>query len=245
MRPSIPWFLLVAALCTTAHAAAIPDYPFVYVRGEAQARVPPDVADVSFTVLAEGSDATLAVQTVESRVKEILEILHSADVRDNRIDASGLTKEAVTTDDSEGKPIVIRGYRVSRQFSARIVGLKNWPDIATHLLELQNVTDLQVTFGRSDARDIEVTLLDKAAKDAQEQARRLAMSFGQHAGPVMALSQLQFSDIGPTFGMGSEEGGSVAAPEAMMVTGERRDSALFIPHSIELSVEVYALVKLQ
>ena len=245
MRPSITCFLLLAALSTSAHAAAIPDYPFVYVRGEAEARIPPNVADASFTVLAEGSDATRAEQTVESRVKEILKILHSAGVKDDRIDASGLMKEAVTTDDSGDKPIVIRGYRVSRQLSARIVDLKNWPDVASRLLALQNITDLQVTFGRSDAKGIEASLLDKAAKDAQQRAQRLAMSFGQHAGPVMALSQSQFSDIGPTFGMGPDESDGVAAPEAVMVTGERRDSALFIPHSIELSVEVHALVKLQ
>jgi hypothetical protein len=61
----------------------------------------------------------------------------------------------------------------------------------------------------------------------------------------MALSQSQFSDIGPTFGMGFGGGEAGAAPEAVMVTGERRDSGLFVPHSIELSVDVYALVKLQ
>lgn len=245
MRKSIPWLLLAAALLTTARAATIPDYPFVYVKGEAQASVPPDLADVSFSVLAEGPDAASGERIVESRVNDILKILHTAGVTDERMDVSGLTKEAVTTDDSENKLIVIRGYRISRQFSVKIVGLKNWPQIAAHLLQLQNVTDVQVTFGRSDAKRIEAGLLDEAAKDARQRAQRLALSFGQHAGPVMALSQLQFSDMGTTFGMGTGEGGGFAAPAAVMVTGERRDSALFIPRSIELSVDVYAIVKLQ
>lgn len=45
--------------------------------------------------------------------------------------------------------------------------------------------------------------------------------------------------------MGTGEGGGFAAPAAVMVTGEHRDSAFFIPRSIELSVNVYAIVKLQ
>lgn len=234
--------LLSAAALTTADAAAIPDYPFVYVTGEAQTRVSPNVADASFSVLAEDPDAGRADQTVQSRVSEVLKLLHAAGVSDNSIDASGLTKETVTADESEKKPIVIRGYKVSRQFSVKVVDLKNWPEIASQLLELENITDLEVTFGRSDAKSIEAGLLDKAAKDARERAQHLAASFGQHAGQVMAISQSQFEDLGPTFGMG---GGGVSAPmEEVAVTGARRD-ATFTPQSIELSVEVHALVKLQ
>lgn len=246
VRSSIPWILLSVGLAATAHAATIPDYPFVYVTGEAQARVSPDVADASFSVLAEGPNAALAEQTVENRVNEVLKILHTAGVSDSRIDASGITKEALTSDESENKPVVIRGYKVSRQLSIKVIDLKSWPEIASHLLESQNITDIQVTFGRADAKSIKATLVEKAAKDARERAEHLATSFGRHAGAVMALSQSQFANIGPTFGMGSEESTGVAAPvEEMVVTTERHGSALLTPHSIELSVEVYALVKLQ
>lgn len=246
MRRNILWYALAATLLTTAHAATIPDYPFVYVTGEAEVKVPPDVADATLSVLAEDPNAAVAEQTVESGVNGVLKLLRAAGVSDSRIDASGISKEVVTTDETENKPIVIRGYKVSRQFSVRITDLKKWPEIATRLLELQNVTDVEVTFGRSDAKRIDATLVGKAAMDAQERAQRLAKSFGQHAGAVMALSQSPFSNIGPTFGMGSEEGGdSAGAPVMEMVVTGRRGSSLLIPDSIELSVEVHALVKLQ
>ena len=241
MRPIVP-SLLLTALVATAHAAAIPGYPFVYVTGEAQATVPPDVADASFSVLAEDPKSAIAEQVVERRVSDVLKLLHAAGVSDDRIDASGITKEAVAADESGTKPVIIRGYKISRQFSVRVTDLKKWPELVTSLLELQDITDLQVTFGRSDAKSIEATLVDKAAKDARERARRLAMSFGRRAGAVMAISQSQFADIGPTFGMGPEEGGAL---QDVMVTGERRGPALLVPHSVELSAEVHALVKLQ
>lgn len=246
MRLSIPWLLSITALVATANAATIPDYPFVYVTGEAQTRVPPDVADISFSVLAESQDAAVAGHTVEGRVAEILRVLHSIGLSNDRIDVSGLTKEAVTSDYSQDKPAVIRGYKVSRDFSTKITDLTKWPEIAARLLEAQNITDVQVTFGRSDAKRIDAALLEKAAKDARERAQRLAISFGRHAGVVMALSQSPFGTLGPSFGMGSEESGGAAAPvEEAVVTGVHRDAALFIPHSIELTAEVHALVKLQ
>lgn len=238
------WLLPIVPLLATAHAATIPDYPFVYVTGEARTKLAPDVADATFTVLAEGRDAAVAEHTVESRVADVLNVLHAAGVTDERIDASSLTKEAVTSDDSERKPTVIRGYKVSRQLSTRITDLGKWPAIATHLLGAQNITDLQVTFGRSDEKSIDAKLVAKAAQDARDRARRLAASSGLHAGAVMALSQSPFGTVGPSFGMGFQDG--AAAPlEEIMVTGARRDAALFIPHSIELTVEVHALVKLQ
>lgn len=194
-------------------------------------------------MLAEDPEAALAEQTVQGRVSDVLKVLHAMGVSDDRIDASGIAKDAITTDESETKPAVIRGYKVSRQFSVKVTDLRKWPEIVSRLLELQNITDLQVTFGRSDAKSIEATLVDRAAKDARKRAERLAISFGRHAGTVMAISQSQFEDIGQTFGMGREEGGTLE--EEVVVTSQRRDAALRIPRSVELSAEVHALVKLQ
>ena len=243
VRQSTPWLLFIAALIAVAHAGTIPNYPFVYVTGRADVRVPPNVADTTFTVLAESPRAGVAEHTVESRVTEVLILLRSAGVRDSQIDASGLTKEAVTNnDDSERKPLSIRGYRVSRQIEAKISDLKNWPQIATHLLQVQNVTDVQVTFGRSDAKGIEESLLGKAAKDAKKRAHLLAVSFGQHVWKVMALSQSQFDTIDGNFLGGLYGNGT---PQMVMIAPPPGDSTLLVPSSIKLSVEVHAIVTLQ
>ena len=66
MRRIIPWLLPIAALLASAHAATLPDYPFVYVTGEARTRVPPDVAEATFSVQAEEKDAALAERTVKA-----------------------------------------------------------------------------------------------------------------------------------------------------------------------------------
>lgn len=63
----------------------------------------------------------------------MLEFLHAQGVAINRIDASGLTKDAETNDDSNNKPLIIRGYRISRQIAIKISDLKRWPQIATYL----------------------------------------------------------------------------------------------------------------
>lgn len=242
MRQITPWLLVIAALITVAHADTIPNYPFVYVTGKAYVRVRPNVADTTFRVLAESPHAVLAEQTVESRVTEVLKMLRSAGVRDIQIDASGLTKEAMTNGDSESKPLSIRGYRVSRLIEAKISDLKHWPQIATHLLQLQNITDVRVTFGRSDAKGIEESLLGKAAMDAKKRAHLLAVSFDQHVGKVMALSQSQFDTIDGNF-LGGFYGNE--ASQMVMMAPPPGDSTLLVPSSIKLSVEVHAIVKLQ
>ncbi|MBW4053453.1 MAG: SIMPL domain-containing protein [Proteobacteria bacterium] len=242
MRQSTPWLLFIAALLTVAHAGTIPNYPFVYVTGKAAVRVRPNVADTTFTVLSDSPSASVAEHTVESRVAEVLKLLHAVGVGDSQIDASALTKEAVTADDSDGKPLSIRGYRVSRSIEARISDLKKWPQIAKHLLGLQNVTDMQVTFGRANAKAIEESLLGKAAKDAKKRAQLLAASFGQHAGQVMALSRSRFESIDGSF-LGAFYGNVVS--QMVMVPPPPGDSTLLVPSNIKLSVEVHAIVKLQ
>ncbi len=241
MRQSILCSLLFGTLLTAAHAGMMPSYPFVYVNGTAQIRVAPNVANAGFTVLAESASPAAAEDTVSRRVAEVLRFLNSEDVAANQIDASDLTKDAETNDDSNNRPLIIRGYRVSRQISIRISDLKRWPEIATYLLKEKNVADVQVSFGRSDTKKIRLALLGKAARDATARAEQLAKSFGRRAGKVMALSQVRFSAISQSFGFGFYDEGA----EAVQIPPPPGDATRFVPSSIRISVQVNAIVRLK
>ena len=65
-------FCILVLSASSAFAADIPDYPFVYVVGKADTDTPPNIAICSLTLRARDPDANKAAATVEERLKSVL-----------------------------------------------------------------------------------------------------------------------------------------------------------------------------
>jgi len=241
MRLARPILLLAVLFASIAAASSIPDYPFVFVRGYAEQKLPPDIATCTLTLHAIDSDPATAQRLVDQRFAGLLQVLSKNHIAQQDIDASTINKSVVTNENSRNEPLKVRGYDVSRGVTFKVLHLADWPVIAHYLLAAKNVDDLTVKYGRSDRDARESDLIAKAAEDAKKRATRLATSFGRRLGAATAISQSSFESLGGAFGLSTD---LMRAPEFVDINQPRAD-ALLVPSAIKITGSVNAIFKLE
>jgi uncharacterized protein len=239
-----PPLICLLFLACTVQAAAIPDYPFVFVTGESEAHVAPNIVSCSVTVRAFDTDPAKAQKTVEKRLQEVMAFLADHKVPSDDIDAYDIQKEMIANDSSEPGRVTIRGYNISRAVSFKLRDVSLWPDVSAMLLSSENMDELRVNFDRTDRDAIAADLVAKAADDAKAKASQLAKSFARPLGAPVAISQDSFGFIDYRFGFGG--GGGINAPPPNMTLGLAvSKNTTLLPATIPIYARVNALFKLE
>jgi uncharacterized protein YggE len=243
MLPRLSHGLVGLLLCGSASwAADIPDYPFVFVSGNADSDPPPDVAVCSLTIRDLDPDPGEAEATVDGRLKAVLASLTAQDVSGADIKSSSLNKQIVTNQFDEKGPVGIRGYDLTRSLEFKLRRLASLPAIEAGLVGAANVEQIMCQFDRTDRAAIEADLLTKALHAAQEQGDRLAEPLGRHLGAAVAVSRIPFDAIAAVFGRG--ERFSISEAGARMFKKSVAGDDLLVPATIHLSVTVNVLFKM-
>jgi uncharacterized protein YggE len=242
MSRTIPILCLLFLTCTT-RAAAIPDYPFVFVTGESEAHVVPDVVACSVTVRVFDTDPSKAQKLVERRLQDLLMFLSERKVPAEDIEAYDVQKEIIASDSSDPGRVTIRGYNISRAINFKLRDVALWPEISAMLLSTENMDELHVNFDRTDRDKIAADLIAKAAADAKSKASQLAQSFGRSLGAAVAISQESFGFIDSRFGFGGG-GGMGAASPSVSIASMPPKNAMLLPTTIPVNARVNALFKL-
>ena len=152
--PRTTALLCLLLLACTAQAAALPDYPFVFVTGESEAHVAPDIVACSVTVRAFDADPSKAQKLVDRRVQDLLMFLSEHKVPNDDIEAYDIQKEIIANDSSEPGRVTIRGYNISRAVNFKLRDVSLWPEVSAMLLSTENMDDLRVNFDRTDRASI-------------------------------------------------------------------------------------------
>lgn len=242
MKWWIPGVILAVALGPQfSMSSDIPDFPFIFVTGQAETEVPPDIATVTFAIEAFDEDPDKALSVVQERTAELTTGLSSYHIERKDLVAFEITKETVR----EMKDYVrlrILGYEVSRRISVTVRYLDKYDAFMTRLLSLRNVAKVRTQCDTTKRKVLEVDLLTKAAQKAREQADLLAKSFGREISAVQAISpdSRGFGNLGAEFGM---RGGYYG------VEGQVFEAALkekiFLPSTIKLQKAVNAIFRLK
>lgn len=240
---SLICFLLLAS---TAYAAAIPDYPFVFVTGESEAHVAPNIVACSVTVRAFDTDPAKAQKLVDRRLQDLLAFLGERKVASEDIEAYDIQKEMLANDSSDPGRVTIRGYSISRAVNFKLRDIALWPEVSALLLSTENMDDLRVNFDTTDRNSIAADLIVKAAADARSKASQLAQSFGRPLGAPVAISQDSFGYIDQRLGFGGG-GGSAnsAAPSSVILGNAPAKNAMLSPSTIPIYARVNAIFKLE
>ena len=242
--PRTTALLCLLLLACTAQAAALPDYPFVFVTGESEAHVAPDIVACSVTARAFDADPSKAQKLVDRRVQDLLMFLSEHKVPNDDIEAYDIQKEIIANDSSEPGRVTIRGYNISRAVNFKLRDVSLWPEVSAMLLSTENMDDLRVNFDRTDRASIAADLIAKAAADAKSKASQLAQSFGRPLGAPVAISQDSFSYIDSRFGFGG--GGGISASSANMSFANASPKiAMMLPTTIPVYARVNAIFKLE
>lgn len=244
---AIIWMLSTTSLTL---ASTLPDFPFVSAYGQAEIELPPNMAEVTFYLKAFHENPNNAIAVVQQRSKELLSFFVEQQVKEEDIIAYELDKNIVRERHKDfQEELKILGYEVTRRFNITLHNLQQYEIFAKKLFSLENVENINTVFERTDEETIKADLLIKAGKDAMQQAEHMAKGFNVQVGPVFAISEQGFSDIGTQFGLGSVGGNyslsvSEEAPPPMLIPNEK-DEFLFVPSTITFRNRVSALFKLQ
>ncbi len=154
--------LAVALVPQVSISSDIPEFPFIFVTGQAETEVPPDIATVSFAIEAFDEDPDKALSVIQERTAELTIGLSSYRIEKKDLVAFEITKETVR----ERKDYVrlrILGYEVSRRISVTVRHLDKYDALMTRLLSLKNVAKIQTRCDTTKRKGLETDLLTRAA----------------------------------------------------------------------------------
>jgi hypothetical protein len=105
--------------------------------------------------------------------------------------------------------------------------------------------DIDGRFDRSDRKGIESELTTAAAQDAKQRAESMAAAFGQHLGPVQAISRESLRELNYRFLESPSFLGGLGAPRDVGPPGSRKSAfRLLVPATIQFEEHLNALYRL-
>lgn len=239
--------LALLALPASGMASNIPTFPFVFVTGQAEKEVPPDIATVGFVVKVFDEDPDKALSLIQERSKELFAIFGKYGIDNRDVVAFEINKETVR-ERKDYVALKILGYELTRRITMTVRKLGNFDALMTQLIGLRNVSDVRTVFDTTTRKEIEADLFRQAAQKAREQAEILAKGFGSEIVSVHAISVSPFSFgmMDEAFGVGSLLGLYSAGPAAAKAQSvEEKAINVLVPNTIKLQEAVNAIYKLR
>lgn len=231
-------FMLALSFGMNAHAFEIPSFPFIFTYGEAERKVPPDIATISFKVQQYDESAEKALDTVQKRCAELVVFLAEQQISKDDIVAYEIGKLPVREKkEKEFNDLKILGYEVTRSFSVKLKDISRYEQIAKKLFSLKNVLYIETIFDKSDRKKIEADLISEASSNAKTQAELMAAGFGTDIESVFAISQKDFKVI-------SDAEFSISSGEIININ-QAGGEYLFIPSVITLQKNIFVIFKIK
>lgn len=231
---------LLLMLASLTHASPLPDYPFVFARGEIQEDLAPTTCKVAYEIKVRDKDSANGIRTVESRAAETLDLLYKHGIKKEDILGYEVNKEVVRNYENRDQLEFI-GYEIRRQIVFTLRELQNYEPIVSVLLETPDVTDIRTSFDRDDRKEIETRMMAGAVSDAKKKAELMAEGSGQRIVRLRAISQQGFYNLTESFGLGNVEyDGTMYS-----VHSEPETELLFIPSTIEFRSSITVIYEIE
>jgi uncharacterized protein YggE len=208
----------------------------ISVSGEGEVYQAPDIAELSFSIVAEAKTVAEAQEQVNERMKKIMAFLAEAGIAERDIKNQNYnfypkyewqqTRVACTTylcPQPEGKQVLV-GYEVNQNVSVKIRKIDDAGKILTGLGE-RGATDLSgITFAVDKDEEVKAKAREKAILDAKAKAEVLAKQLGVDL--VRIVSFGEGGDYPARNYVRAEAAamgvGGASAKDAIIPTGENR-----------------------
>ena len=244
------WTRRIAIFCVTTFisaaslASSLPDFPFVTVQGTASKELPPDRADLSFTIETFDEKAETADRILADTTVAVLNVLSTLNIPDSAITAYEISKYTKRERGNNYQDLAILGYEMSRNFTVELDNIDNYAPLFEALMKMQNVADVDSNFSVSNADEITLSLISAPAANAKAKAQTMAVGLDVKLGKVFAFNDSgSFDNFFASFGV--EQRYRAGALE-MRVSGSRqRSTTVFIPQTIELSKTVNVIYRIE
>jgi uncharacterized protein len=175
----------------------IPATNVINVSGTGEVKAIPDIATISFTLTKDASTAKESQSSLNTQVEKVLAFIKTKDIKDADVKSEygGINpKYTSTTINCFAYPCPqpeskITGYTATQSISIKVRAVDTANDVRTGLANL-GVTNISgPTFGIDDETLLQEQARDKAIKNAQEKAEKLAKSLGVKIVRVAGFSE--------------------------------------------------------
>lgn len=188
--------LALASIPLSVFAAdGLPNQPYIYVKGSAEAEKPPDVVTLRFALVARAPEQVKANADVQARAAKVFDLLNKRNIAKNDTDAPDLSSEAKFDETEGGKPGKLIGYEVERQFNVKVRDISAFPKLVDDLIASANAEFRGIYGAYSKAKEMDKQLWEQAIANAREQAERTASKAGMKIDSVFAISPVPVPEI--------------------------------------------------
>ncbi|WP_136660303.1 SIMPL domain-containing protein [Nitratireductor sp. XY-223] len=194
--PALVLALAVLPLPALAAESDAPKPGIVSVTGEGTARLAPDMAVLTLTVMRQEKTAREALDANNSAMAAVLASMRSDGVEERDLQTSGFTIDPQyfypDRKDNEPAQPVITGYRVMNTLTVRIRDLDNLGTILDKSVDLGVNQGGQILFTNDDPSAAITEARTQAMKDAVSKATTLVEAAGATLGRITDISEQQF-----------------------------------------------------
>lgn len=196
--------LALVVMASVAHANDLPQYPFVHTNGSANINVVPDVGEIDMEFSSADQDAEAAWSAVEARLAEVRAHLSQQGLTTADVDVQSIARRVRKQDSTTSA--MPAGFDTLCTVHVTVRDLSTWTALVGPLLKMPGLTEFNVTFSRSDRRQIETELVASALADARRKADDLARGAGRQLGQANGIALVPIRNLSTVFGLSSAEG---------------------------------------
>ncbi len=161
----------------------------ITLNGESERFVSPDTASVNFSMTKKSKSTTEASDSVNTRVKGLLDALKGFGVEEKDIKTTNYSLRPEYTYPRNTGQRVFDGYRVTQNLTVKIRELDNASEILTKIgeLEVDNLSGLNFFVDNDD--QIRDELRSEAIEDAKDKAKELGRELGVNLTKIVGFSE--------------------------------------------------------
>jgi uncharacterized protein YggE len=167
----------------------------VITSGDATVSKRPDIAFLTVGVQSQASTATAAQSDLASKAAKLISRAKSLGVADKDLSTSGYT----VNPNYMQQEAAINGYVASESLQIKWHNVDTVGKAIDALVQEGGATQVGVGFGLADPKSAQAEARSLAIADARSRAEAMATAAGVRLGPVVLVSDLSFTGVGPTY----------------------------------------------
>jgi uncharacterized protein YggE len=193
--------MLLAAAIALPHAAAAQDaqsgqQPRVFVTGEGETAIAPDMAIISLAVMREADTARAALDANNEAMNAVIAAMKEAGVEQRDIQTAGLQINPryvyPKNGEEEQQPRIV-AYQVSNTLTVRVRDIATVGEIIDRSVTLGVNQGGNITFTNDDPAAATTEARKRAVENAMARARTLAEAAGVELGRILELSEQSYA----------------------------------------------------
>jgi uncharacterized protein len=137
------------AFVSGAIASPIPDFPFLYIKGQAVEHVPTEAARIRFNITNENEDAKAGESALQEANRAIVAALKEIGIADSHVTTSDVRKRKATKRNADGDSEKAY-FEFTKDFQVVVTNLKLYPVLAERFIGSNDVGQFDVSFYAGD-----------------------------------------------------------------------------------------------